>query len=252
VGGVSALTCGRLAPEALFPTWIHDSIDVTRYFAANAQTFGADTSKGFIVGGNSAGGNIAAVLAQLSRLGEIEPPLTGQYLSVPLIFPLELVPEKYKSELLSPYENLQDPILKFKGAERLKDIEEHLKVDPKSHLFTPLAHPSYPPDAAQSKYPLPPAYMQVAGLDPLRDQALVYDRILKEEYGIESKVDLYPGFGHMFWTNWPELKQSREFVEDTVKGIEWLLQRSRRREGLILSRSEHNNFTCESMRCLLT
>lgn len=215
----------RLAPEAFFPTWIHDSIDVTRYFAVNARSYNADPSKGFIVGGNSAGGNIAAVLAQLSRLGEIEPPITGQYLSVPLIFPLELVPEKYRDELLSPYENLQDPILKDVGAERLKDLERQLGVDPSSNLFTPLGFPSYPPDAARSKYPLARAYMQVAGLDPLRDHALVYDRILRVEYGVRSKVDLYSGFGHMFWTNWPELRESHDFVEDTVRGTGWLLGR---------------------------
>lgn len=66
--------------------------------------------------------------------------------------------------------------------------------------------------------------MQVGGLDPLRDHALVYDRILREEYNTESKVDLYNGFGHMFWTNWPELQESQNFVADTVKGIAWLLE----------------------------
>ena len=75
---------------------------------------------------------------------------------------------------------------------------ETLQADPNSNLFSPLAHPSYPPDAAPSQFPLAAAYVQVAGLDPLRDHALIYDRILVEEYGINSKVDLYPGFGHMY------------------------------------------------------
>ena len=93
---------------------------MTKYFAERAESTGADPSKGFIVGGSSAGGNIAAVLAQLSRLGEFEVPITGQYLSVPLIFPLELVPEKYKDDVLSPRENTNDPVLRYLGAERLK------------------------------------------------------------------------------------------------------------------------------------
>lgn len=215
----------RLAPEYLFPYWIHDCIDVAKWLARNAALLGSDPSKGFIVGGSSAGGNISAVLAQLSRLGEFEAPITGQYLSVPLIAPLELFPTKYKEELLSPYENLNDPVLRYVGAQRLKETLGILKADPNSHLYSPLAPPSYPPDAAPSVFPLAPAYMQVSGLDPLRDHALIYDRILREEYGVESQVDLYAGFGHMFWTNWPELKESHDFVSDTVKGIRRLLQR---------------------------
>lgn len=99
---------------------MNDSWDVARHFAANHASFGADPSKGFIVGGSSAGGNISAVLAQLSRLENLNPPITGQYLSVPLIFPLESVPEKYRGELLSPYESQSDPVLKGLGADRLK------------------------------------------------------------------------------------------------------------------------------------
>lgn len=135
-----------------------------------------------MVGGSSAGGNISAVLAQLSRLGEFSRPITGQYLSVPLIAPLHLFPEKYKEFLISPYENVDDPVLRYVGAERLQgathslklqrladyastDLQTRLKVDEQSNLFSPLASPSYPSNAAEEQYPLAPAYMQVGGLD---------------------------------------------------------------------------------------
>lgn len=81
---------------------------------------GANLVKGFVVGGSSAGGNISAVLAQLSRLGEFSQPITGQYLSVPLIAPLHLFPEQHKEFLISPYESTDDPVLRYIGAERLK------------------------------------------------------------------------------------------------------------------------------------
>lgn len=73
---------------------------------------------------------------------------------------------------------------------------------------------------------MPPAYMQIAGLDPLRDHGLIYDRILREEYCVPTKVDLYSGFGHMFWTNWPDMKESHDFVDDTVRGMRWLLEQN--------------------------
>ena len=60
-------------------------------------------------------------------------------------------------------------------------------------------------------------------MDPLRDHALIYERVLREEDGIDTKLDLYIGFGHTFWTNWPEMEMSRRFVNDTLEGMRWLL-----------------------------
>lgn len=67
------------------------------------------------------------------------------------------------------------------------------------------------------------AFFQVGGLDPLRDEAVLYDRVLREA-GVLTRFELYGGFGHMFWTNWPEMERSKGFVEDTVRGIRWLLE----------------------------
>jgi acetyl esterase/lipase len=69
----------RLAPEFPFPYAITDSWDALKWAAANAEAWGADPSKGFVIGGTSAGGNISAALALIARDEKLSPPLTGQY-----------------------------------------------------------------------------------------------------------------------------------------------------------------------------
>lgn len=59
-------------------------------------------------------------------------------------------------------------------------------------------------------------------MDPLRDQSLIYER---EEWNVATKIVVYPGLGHMFWTNWPEMEESRAFWRDMVEGMKWLLGR---------------------------
>ena len=68
----------RLAPEAPFPAAPNDAWDALTWAAANAkEVLGADPSKGFIVCGTSAGGNLTDVVAHLARDEKLNPPLTG-------------------------------------------------------------------------------------------------------------------------------------------------------------------------------
>ena len=101
----------RLAPEFKFPYSILDSWDALKYAAANASSFGADPSKGFIVGGTSAGGNITAVLAHMARDEGLSPPITGQYLGIPAVCDKAVMPEKYKDVFFSYEQNHDAPIL---------------------------------------------------------------------------------------------------------------------------------------------
>ncbi|KAH8673897.1 Alpha/Beta hydrolase protein [Xylariales sp. PMI_506] len=195
---------GGLAPEHLFLTWVNNCRDALKWAAQNAAELGADPTKGFIVGGGSAGGNIAAVLAHVARDEKLNPPLTGQYLCVPAIMvftPPDCIPERYHSEYLShsPVTHNRDP------------------------LPRPLMVPFLYGEQKDGHGGVPPAYLQVCGLDPLRDETLIYERVLREGEGVRTRLDLYPGLGHYFWTNWPLLDKSKEFVEDTERGVRWLL-----------------------------
>ncbi|KAF2184123.1 alpha/beta-hydrolase [Zopfia rhizophila CBS 207.26] len=202
----------RLAPEHVFPIGVNDSWDALKWAIANAENLKVNPRRGIIVCGASAGGNISAVLAVLARDEKLDPPITGQYLCVPALLPAENVPERFKDEYKSRFENVNDPVLgKLEGS----GIMEIYQPDEHSPLWDPFNHPDGHKGVAK-------AYFQVAGLDPLRDEAWLYDRVLREN-GVETKFDLYPGYGHMFWTNYPEMERSREFVQDTLKGVKWLL-----------------------------
>jgi acetyl esterase/lipase len=71
----------------------------------------ATPSEGFVVGGSSAGGNLAAVVTHLARNEKLSPPLTGQFLSAPLLLPPKVVPEKYKSQYISYEQNNKGTVL---------------------------------------------------------------------------------------------------------------------------------------------
>lgn len=203
-----------------------------KWAAANAKTvLGADPSRGFLVGGGSAGGNIAAVLAHLARDEGLTPPLTGQYLCVPAITVFQSaaeVPARYRAEYLNhpSVTPSVDPTLitqPAEGATRAA-IAATIAADFTSPLMVPFLYGA----GAEGHRGVPPAYFQACGLDPLRDEGLIYERVLREEAGVPTRLDLYPGYGHYFWTNYPLLPRSREFVEDTVRGVRWLLEQSAR------------------------
>jgi len=96
-------------------------------------------------------------------------------------------------------------------------IEAIYAPDPKSQLWDPFNHPDGHKGASK-------AFFQVGGLDPLRDEAVLYDRVLREA-GVLTRFDMYAGYGHMFWTNYPELEESTKFVGDTMRGVRWLLEK---------------------------
>ena len=73
----------RLAPEHKFPAAVDDAVAATRWIAGHAKKLGIDASR-LMVGGDSAGGNLAAVVAMSARDGD-GPAIAGQVLIYPAV-----------------------------------------------------------------------------------------------------------------------------------------------------------------------
>ncbi len=114
----------RLGPEHAFPTGVLDCYSVLQTVCRNPGTFHdrADPTKGIVLGGSSAGGNYAAVLAHKAREEKLDPPVTGQWLSVACLLGEDLCPEKYRSEFVSMTQNTNDPVIKKFDSGRFKGL----------------------------------------------------------------------------------------------------------------------------------
>lgn len=95
--------------------------------------------------------------------------------------------------------------------------EKAYQPDPHSPLFNILGadHTGFPP-----------VYLQICGADPLRDDGLIYEHVLRSEYGIRTRLDIYHGMTHGFWAMFPELETSRKALQDLSRGVGWLLEQT--------------------------
>ncbi|KEF56414.1 uncharacterized protein A1O9_07995 [Exophiala aquamarina CBS 119918] len=216
LGATCVAVAYRLAPDYRFPHALNDCWDALKWCAENAVSWSADTTVGFIVGGSSAGANIAAILAHLARDEGLAPPLTGQYLAIPLLLPDDSMPEKYRSLWVARQQNADAPILP-KAA--LDMFMRAYKADTTDTVnFAVFNHP-------RGHRHLPPVYLQVDGMDPLRDDGIIYERVLREASGVETKMDVYPGLPHGHWSFFPMLAASTQARKDQLAGMGWLLGR---------------------------
>ncbi|KAI0824332.1 Alpha/Beta hydrolase protein [Trametes gibbosa] len=203
----------RLAPEHPFPIGLNDAYSSVKWVAENADTLHVSLAKGFIVGGDSAGANIATTCAHLARddcffAGR---PLTGQLVREPAVVHPDACPPEYQAELLS-LELFKDGPLLTKAA--LLQCRALLQAPPIEPRISPLLFPSH---AA-----LPPVFLTYNGADPLRDDGKLWARVLREA-GVAVKDVLYPGVPHGFYYSFPEIGLGKKADQDLRDGLRWLL-----------------------------
>jgi acetyl esterase/lipase len=88
----------------------------------------------------------------------------------------------------------------------------------KADLSSPLALPILFPD----HFKLPKTYLQVCGMDPLRDCGLILEQVLKD-CGIQTKLDVYRGLPHAFWAPYIHAEFTKRHAKDSLDGLAWLL-----------------------------
>lgn len=222
----------RLAPEFPFPFSILDSWETLEWAASESRKFKStvlpvctDPRAGFLVGGESAGANLAAELSHLARDHNLFPKLSGQFLCCGTFISPQHVPANYKERFLSWTEDDRAPLI---DKDMYAIFRDAFKADEQSKLWASFDQ-HHPADnrSGSVKYghmEIPRTYFQVCGLDMTRDDSLIYERVLREECNIETRLDLYAGWPHCWWGMYPQLEMSKKRMRDVVEGVGWLLE----------------------------
>jgi acetyl esterase len=190
----------RLAPEHPFPAAIDDCYAALRWVAGHAGEIGADPSR-LAVGGDSAGGNLAAGVTLLARSDG--PALAGQLLVYP------------NTDQLADDESMraaEDPFLFNRHS--VAWYRRHYLADPAD-----AANPLTSPLRAESLAGLPPALVITAEYDPLRDQGEAYARRLSEA-GVQVELSRYPGMAHGFFTMAGTVDASRAAIAQAAAHLQ--------------------------------
>jgi acetyl esterase len=169
----------RLAPEHRFPAAVDDALAAFEWAAVNARSLGLDPAR-VAVGGDSAGGNLAAVVAQLGS-ARGRPPAAQL-----LIYPPTDQPTP------RPSHRLFDEGLILSLSERNAFHEQYA-----GRAGADAADPRLSPLRAESLRGLPPALVVIAHFDVLRDEAEAYAAALQAA-GVRCETHREPALGHGF------------------------------------------------------
>ena len=185
----------RRAPEDKFPAAVDDAIAATGWIAEHAKELGIDATR-LCVGGDSAGGNLAAVVSIAARESK-RPAIAGQVLVYPatdfaMTHPSHREPE---TSIL-----LTHTVIRW-----FRD-----------HYLTSAADGDdwrASPARLKTLTGLPPAYVLTAGADPLRDEGEEYAKRL-EQAGVAVTYRAFPGQFHGFFTMGKLLDQANVAARD--------------------------------------
>lgn len=190
----------RLAPQHPYPAAVEDALAAARWVAAHGAELGTDDR--LAVFGDSAGGNLSAVVALALR----DEPDAPRLLAQALIYPVTSTTLEDGSML----ENAQNPVL-FR-ADMATFLAHYLggEAGIAAHAADPLVAPLTAPTLAG----LPPALVQIADHDVLRDQGLAYAERLRDDR-VPTSVQRFPAAAHG-WVTYPRLARDSGPAAESV------------------------------------
>jgi acetyl esterase len=198
--GVDAIVVSvdyRLAPKHPFPAAVDDCYAVTKWVAENASDLGADAAKLGVMG-ESAGGNLAAVVCLIARENG-GPNIRHQALLYPVVGSVDTESRRANADAFI-----------LTGAD-MKRFDELYAGDATDWRYAPIL--------ANSLNGLPTALIEVAEHDPLHDDGVLYAEALRKA-GVEVKLINFPAMPHGF-LNFPR------FAKDAKPGIQAVIDAQR-------------------------
>jgi acetyl esterase len=191
----------RLAPEAPFPAAVDDCYAALEWAEKNASEIGGDANR-IAVGGDSAGGNLAAVLALKAR-NEKGPEISFQLLIYP-VTDARMDTGSYRAFG-------EGHLLEARTMAWFFDQYAPEGLDREQPYLSPLR--------AKTLKNLPPAYVVTAGHDVLRDEGKAYADALREA-GVEVTHVNYEGMVHGFFNMQAVLDTAKTAIKEAAKAME--------------------------------
>ena len=190
----------RLAPEHPWPAAVDDAWAALQWIEANASDLGVDAGR-IAVGGDSAGGMLAAIVTQLAR----------EKGGVQIAYQMLLFPNtQVGGETSSMNEFAVGYFLERRVIDYFNSLYLPAGTDRNSPKVSPLR--------AKSFAGLPPAYVMLGGFDPLHDEGLAYADKLRGA-GVKVTIADYPDLVHGFIYLQTVLPQAHEAVAEAAKAV---------------------------------
>jgi acetyl esterase len=200
-GAVVVAVDYRLAPEHKFPAAVIDSYAATAWVASNAAKLGIDPKR-ISVGGDSAGGNLAAVVSLKSR-DEDGPAIAFQVMVYPVTDLSSFATPSYREFGENHY--LTKSEMEWFRGHYLRSMED---------ARDPHASPLLALDLSE----LPPALIITAECDPLRDEGEAYAKRLEYD-GVPVTCTCYSGMIHPFFSLSGAIPQAFEAIQQVANAV---------------------------------